>query len=594
MFRIWIGILSLFIAVAPSLTYAGTSNSLMDVAPNGKLLLVANNDSGTVTLVDLDKKEAVREIKVGKKPEGVTWIGNGPLAAVTLYHQQAVVIIDTNTGKIDKTIKTAAEPYGIVADAKGTRAWVTHEYPGVVSEIDLVSGKVLREIPAGAMPRGIALAPDGKRIYVTEFYTAALNAIDLERGKIVDSWKGHSTDNLARHVVLHPTRPKAYVAHIRSMIKVADGAGSIFPFLSIHDLKPGEGKRRSAFGMDTFNGVYVVTNPWESAISPDGKRFYIIYAATNDMNYCKVIDDDYKEIASAALPVRIGQNPRAVRVSPDGNSVYIYNAMDFAVSVYTANMKFVKSIKTCEPPKTPEWVRGKILFNTAHQPMSQRRWVACSSCHPDGLHDARVWQQAEGLRKTTAFIGLAHTHPLHWSADRDEVQDFEYTIRSKLMQGGGFLIRGQMKSKKSASTKSSWRRRPRAARSGPRRHRGLLQFGGVPAVAAHRRAGQVEARGRARQEAFLQQGSRLRDVPQRAVLHRQQPQAAVQSARRRHRAKRHERAHGHQVRHADAARHLSRRPLSARWLGTDLARCVDDAEQRRQARQDEPAQGRRG
>ncbi|HZZ81516.1 MAG TPA: di-heme oxidoredictase family protein, partial [Gemmataceae bacterium] len=296
------------------------------------------------------------------------------------------------------------------------------------------------------MPRGIALAPDGKRVYVSEFYTGVLHAIDLETGKIADSWKGHSTDNLARHVELHPTRPKAYLAHIRSMIKVADGAGSIFPQMSIHDLKPGEGKRRVSFGMDTFNGVYVTTNPWETAISPDGKRFYLIYAGTNDMNYCSVVDDDYKEIERVGNAVRVGQNPRAVRVSPDNKNVYIYNAMDFSVGVYTANMGFVKTIKTCEAPKTPEWVRGKILFNTANQPMSQRRWVACSSCHPDGLHDGRVWQQAEGLRKTTAFVGLAHTHPLHWSADRDEVQDFEYTIRSKLMFGLG-LIRGPMKQK---------------------------------------------------------------------------------------------------------------------------------------------------
>lgn len=35
--------------------------------------------------------------------------------------------------------------------------------------------------------------------------------------------------------------------------------------------------------------------------------------------------------------------------------------------------------------------------------------------------------------------GLAHTHPLHYSADRDEVQDFEYTIRGKLMGGSGLL-----------------------------------------------------------------------------------------------------------------------------------------------------------
>jgi cytochrome c peroxidase len=36
---------------------------------------------------------------------------------------------------------------------------------------------------------------------------------------------------------------------------------------------------------------------------------------------------------------------------------------------------------------------------------------------------------------------MAWTHPIHWSADRDEVQDFEHTVRSQLMQGRG-LIRG--------------------------------------------------------------------------------------------------------------------------------------------------------
>jgi hypothetical protein len=136
-----------------------------------------------------------------------------------------------------------------------------------------------------------------------------------------------------------------------------------------------------------------------------------------------------------------------VRVSPDGKTVYIYAALDFEVGVYDANtMRRLDKVKVCEPPKTPEWVRGKILFSTALPPLTSRRWIACASCHPDGAGDGRVWHQPEGLRKTPALFGLAHTHPLHWSADRDEVQDFEYTIRSKLMQGRG-LYNGPLKGK---------------------------------------------------------------------------------------------------------------------------------------------------
>jgi YVTN family beta-propeller protein len=426
---------------------AGSSNSLMDVSTDGSRLAVVNSDNGTVSLVDLKSRKVVKEVKVGDKPEGVTWIGGTSVAAVTVYREDRVVFVDSSAG-IVATLAVANEPYGIVATRDGRRAYVTHEYPGKVSEIDLEQRKVLRTFDAGSMVRGIALAPDEKRLYVTEFYTGVLNAIDIDKGKLVDSWKGHSTDNLARHVVVHPRRPKAYISHIRSKITVIDGTGSIFPQLSICDLvPPGKERRRTSFGMDTYNGVYVVTNPWEAAISPDGKKLYTIYAGTDDMNVSTIIDDDYREIERYGFPRQLGKNPRAIRISPDGREVYVSNALDFTVTIHDAeSMRLLETIRVCEPPKSPEWVRGKVLFNTAKYPLSSRRWVSCSSCHPDGHSDSRVWRNPEGLRKTPAMMGLAHTHPLHWSGDRDEVQDFEYTIRSKLMYGAG-LFRGDIKPK---------------------------------------------------------------------------------------------------------------------------------------------------
>jgi YVTN family beta-propeller protein len=433
------------LSAAPAL--AGSSNSLLDLSPDGGRLLVANADNGTVSVVDTAARRVLHEIPVGEKPEGVTWVGGGPLAAVTVYREDAVVFFDAAAGRVVGRLPVAAEPYGIVATRDGRRLYVTHEYPGTVSEIDPQARKVLREMKAGSMVRGAALAPDEKRLYVTEYYTAGLNALDLSSGAAVDTWRGHSTDNLARNVVLHPRRPKAYVAHVRSKVEVNNGNGSIFPHLTVYELvPPGAGKRRTALALDTYNGVSVVTNPWEAALSPDGKRIYTIYAATNDMNVSAVVDDDYQEIDRIGNLARAGQNPRAVRVSPDGKTVYVSNALDFAVGIYDADLRPLGTVKVCEPPKTPEWVRGKILFNTALPPMTRQSWISCSSCHPDGHADGRVWQNPEGLRKTTPLFGLAHTHPLHWSADRDEVQDFEYTIRGRLMQGRG-LLRGPLKPK---------------------------------------------------------------------------------------------------------------------------------------------------
>jgi YVTN family beta-propeller protein len=423
----------------------------MDVSADGVLLLVANNDNGSVTVVDTKERKARREIKVGEKPEGVCWIGNGPLAAVTVYREDAVVFFDAATGQIVKKLAVGNESYGIIANRAGTRLWVTNDYPGTITEIDPKEMKVVASYPVGSFIRGICLSPDESRLFVTEFYTSILHAVDPNTGKVLDSWRGHSTDNLCRHVVLHPRRPKAYLSHLRARIEVIDGSGSIFPQVSICDVisgrDPAAGRGRKSFAMDTFNQLQVPTNPWEAALSPDGKLAYFIYAGTNDMNLCRIIDDDYREMEPIGSLIRIGQLPKAIRLSPDGKEVFIYNTMDFEVGIYNGvNMQKLGAVKVCTPPKTPEWVRGKILFSTALPPLTSRRWIACSSCHPDGLTDGRVWHNPEGLRKTPSLFGLAHTHPLHWSADRDEVQDFEYTIRGRLMQGKG-LLAGPLKPK---------------------------------------------------------------------------------------------------------------------------------------------------
>lgn len=90
-----------------------------------------------------------------------------------------------------------------------------------------------------------------------------------------------------------------------------------------------------------------------------------------------------------------------------------------------------------------EVLLGKRLFYTALQPMTSRLWISCASCHPDGQPDGKTWHNPEGLRNTQSLAGMAWTHPIHWSADRDEVQDFEHTIRGPLMQGKG-LARGRI------------------------------------------------------------------------------------------------------------------------------------------------------
>src|SRR5262245_11217407 len=272
------------------------ANSLMDLSADGTLLACANRDSGTVSVIDVATRAKLREVAVGKKPEGVAFLGDSHRLAVAVYGDDRVVLVDADAGTTAGSVGVFDEPYGVVAEPDGRTAYVTLEYPGEVAEIDVSGLKVRRTLRAGDFLRGIALSPRDRRLYVTEYLTGTVKAIDLAAWRVVDSWPGIASDNLARQVTLHPSRPKAYLPHVRSRVKSAEGTGSIFPFVTVLATAPGDGRRRNSLPMDSFGGVTVVANPWETAVAPDGKRLYAVFSGTDDLYACDVLDDDYREL----------------------------------------------------------------------------------------------------------------------------------------------------------------------------------------------------------------------------------------------------------------------------------------------------------
>ena len=412
-------------------------------AQEGRLLITANADSGTVSVVDREKRLKLGEISVGRVPEGVAALGSKLLAAATVYDDDQVVLMDLDRRVVARRIAVPDEPYGVVATRDGRFLYVTHDYPGLVTEIDVDQGVVARRWDVGPFARGIAITADDARLYVVQYYSGSLVAIDRGSGEIVDRWTGASSDNLARQIVLHPRHPLAYIPHIRSRVDRQQGTGSISPFLTLVDIKPqaGSARRRTPFALDSYNGIGVPADPTDVALSPDGETHFVIYAGTDDMNVSEA-KDDYPYLKRRGGFVRLGRHPRGIVVSPDGQEVYVLNAYDFNIWVMDAKtLRKLAEIPISANSESEAILLGKRLFHSANQPMSSRRWISCASCHPAGGQDARVWSFPDGNRNTTGLFGMSRTLPLHWSADRDELHDFEHTIRGPLMQGRG-LVRG--------------------------------------------------------------------------------------------------------------------------------------------------------
>jgi DNA-binding beta-propeller fold protein YncE len=434
--------LLLLIATAGSAIPAAVAQTrsagLLNFNSDGSRFACSNRDSGTVSIVSWPDMKLLHEVPVGLHPEGVAWIGNSSSLACCVYGSDEIIILDATDGKITRRVPVFDEPYGIVSSADGSRLFATLEYPGQILELNTADGALRNTWQTGSMLRGLAISPAGDFLLTTEYLTSKVLQVSTADGSIQRTWEPASTDNLARQIVIAPTADRAWFTHIRSRVTAAHGNGSIFPYVSVARLTGTDAGTRLRVPMDTIRGTRVTANPWDCDITPDGRTLCVAFAGTNDM-YLLNITDNHSELDFKAA-LQLGSNPRAVRCSPDGAAVLAYNALDFSVVAFSLqDGRELGRIAVTQNPLSEQLLLGKKLFYTALPPMTSRGWISCSSCHPDGDADGRTWQQPEGLRNTQPMNGLAWTHPLHWSSDRDEVQDFEHTIRGKLMQGRGLL-----------------------------------------------------------------------------------------------------------------------------------------------------------
>ena len=118
-----VGAATLTCLVSPVM--AGTSNSLMDISSDGRLLACSNRDSGTVSVVDLKTNAITREVRVGAKPEGVSALAGksvvltGTLDAMT--REQARNRIERAGGRVVSSVSRQTD-YVVVGRDPGSKA----------------------------------------------------------------------------------------------------------------------------------------------------------------------------------------------------------------------------------------------------------------------------------------------------------------------------------------------------------------------------------------------------------------------------------------------------------------------------------------
>lgn len=429
-----------------------------------------NPDQGSISSVNLDGSILEREISLGGRPRTLALAPDG-MIWVAVAAPDSIAVVDPADGRIAGAIALPAgsAPYGIAFAPDGARAFVTLEGLGRLSIFDPRSRTELASVELHAPVRGIAVARDSARVYVSRFISPASFAevyeIDAARAALIATIElgastrpdtpdeGRGVPNYLGAPAINPDGTELWVPSKQDNTQrgaMRDGMAlthdaTVRPIVSRIELGFGPARETIARREDLNDACM----PFAIEFSPLGD---LIFIALQGSNKIEVRETHTGRIAGS---FSAGAAPEALVL--DGDRLYVQNFLDRSLSIADVGaflnatdnvatvLATVRSIG--EEKLAPEILAGKKLFYDASDSrLAKEGYISCAACHLDGREDGRVWDfgdRGEGLRNTISLegrAGLAHGN-VHWTANFDEIQDFENDIRGAF--GGTGLMRDE-------------------------------------------------------------------------------------------------------------------------------------------------------
>ena len=443
-------------------------------------LWVVNPDGDSVAVIDTATQERIAEIAVGNSPRSVAvapdgriWVANKGAASISIISPTTLAVVQT------VALPRASQPHGLAFAPVGASAFVVLEATGQLLKLDASTGAQRSAVAIGPNPRHLSVSSGGGVVFVSRFITpplpgesTAMVNVTTAGAEVVVVQTGTMT--VSRTVVLRhsdKTDTETQGAGVPNYLAapiISPDAQSVWVPSKQDNIR--RGTLRNGQNLDFQNTVRAIssridvarlTEDYERRIDHDNASVASAAAFHPSGVYLFVALETSRQIAvvnavrgGELFRVDVGFAPQGVAVSADGSTLYAQNFMDRTVSVIDLSplvqhgelrAPVAATVKTVENERLPAQVlQGKKLFYDARDPrLARDSYMSCASCHNDAGHDGRVWDMTgfgEGLRNTISLKGRAGTGHgfLHWSANFDEVQDFEAQIRS--LSGGTGLM----------------------------------------------------------------------------------------------------------------------------------------------------------
>ncbi len=440
-------LLPVLLLLAPSTTASPADQphyrSPLQVAavPGTALVVVTNHQGNSVSLVDLDGGQVVRETPVGREPTGVAVRADGKLAAVACRYSDELYLFTLPDLQVAATVPVPNQPYDVEWTGRD-RLWVScMGKDEVVVEIDVAQRTLLRRISVAQNPRHLAVSRDGRYLFVAcDAYDLSRPVVQIElaSGKIVGRFELRPASNL------------------RDLIEVAPGVLAVAhlipkPFVPLTQVRQGWVNNNAiSFIRYTASKDQVQTvildeahryfaNPYGLAVGPEGRRLFVVCAGVDEV----LVYDLPRLLAEASRlkgqrgyvplgasrPYRlavipVGRNPYGIALVPRADVAVVANRLADTLSVIDlGHLTVGTSIPVGETARITMRRRGEILYNSAT--LCFQRQFSCASCHPEGHTTGLSWDlEDDGLgnvKNIRSFRGVDGTGPFRWQGEAAEI-----------------------------------------------------------------------------------------------------------------------------------------------------------------------------
>src|SRR3984893_18535649 len=161
---------------------------MLVISPDGRRMYTANNEAGSVSVLDLRARTLLATIPISKRVQRISISPDGKFVFTQDQETPRIVIIDTATNAVVRSIPLPRIAFSSAMTKDGRWLLVNSE-SGKLFVIDVASGATTRtfdipHVPVLPTPGEFALAPDGIHAYVSCPQGGTIEILNLKDWKL--------------------------------------------------------------------------------------------------------------------------------------------------------------------------------------------------------------------------------------------------------------------------------------------------------------------------------------------------------------------------------------------------------------------------